>query len=178
MISLHITNIKQLMNLLLAETGTAFDSFLLASAEITTFCTYSIDGHLHRDFYTEEELNQLKLDAEAEGRIFSNQMIRWSQVKSQCFSCMKGKRTPVSFQFVFYLSDENIDKFLAGIDTTITRNDIAGLSMNLKYDGTALHCTCATSLKIFTVDKSVDRAWDLMVKKFFDKWGITYEELQ
>ncbi len=177
MIALRITNVKQLMNLMLSENGTAFDSFLLASAEIKTACTYSIDGHFCKEFYSEEELSQMRLDAEAEGRIFSESMIRWNQVKAQCFASMKGKRTPVGFQFVFYLPDENVEKFLLGVDTVLTRNDIGGLSMNLRYDGTHLTCTCATSLKIFTVDKSIDHAWDTMVKRFFDKWEITYEEL-
>ena len=165
------------MHLMLDKNETAFDSFLLAMATFTTSAEMTIDGHFHPEFYSEEELAKLREDAAAAGRIFSLQMIRWSQVKSQCFDFIKGTRSPLSFLISLYLAEENVAKFLAGVDTTIPAEQIAGLSLNLKFDGTQLQCTSATSLNTFTMDRSVDQAWDRMVKKFFDKWEISYEEL-
>ena len=43
--------------LLLSE---QFDSFLVEEAIITTYNTFHIDGHLVRDFYTNEELELLE----------------------------------------------------------------------------------------------------------------------
>lgn len=177
MILLKVKEIKQLMHLLLSENETAFDQFLLAKAEIVTHLTIAVDGHLSSGFYTDSELSELKDAAESEGRIFSEKMMRYHTAKSLCYQAIKGKKPPHSFTFSFYLADENVDKFLAGIDTTFTRGDIAGLSMNLKYEDGELTCTSATALNIFSVDKSLDKAWDNMVKKFFDRLGVQYEEL-
>lgn len=176
MISLHITNVLRLMKLLLSDNENAFDQFLLSKAEIATSCTLTLDGHFHPEFYTDEEIEALREEAVSDGRIFSEHLIRYGSVKSQCFQFIKGSRTPVSFKFELYLSDENVEKFLKSIDSDFTLNDVAGLSMNLIFDGTKLICTSGTNLRIFTLDKSLDRAWDDMVRKFFDKWEISYEE--
>ncbi len=177
MIALKITNIGQMMHLMLDKNETAFDPFLLAMATFTTSAEMTIDGHFHPAFYSAEELSDLQREAEEAGRVFSMKMIRWSQVKSQCFDFIKGTRSPLSFLISLYLADENVEKFLKNVDTSLSIEQIAGLSLNLKYDGTNLQCTGATSLNTFTTDRSVDRAWDEMVKKFFDQLGITYEEL-
>ncbi len=176
MLALRITNIKETMRLLLDKNETAFDPFLLQQATFTTYAQMTIDGHFHQDFYSASELEDLKKEAELQNRFFSTQMIRWAQVKSQCFDFIKGSRTPLHFMISLYLAEENVVRFLSGIDTTIQPGDIAGLSLNLKYDGTNLMCTCATSLNIFTTDRSVDQAWDTMVRKFLDRWNISYEE--
>lgn len=177
MILLKIKGIKQLMHLLLSENETAFDQFLLAKAEITTHMTTTVDGHMSNDYYTTEELDELKAAAESEGRIFSEKMVRYHTAKSLCYQLIKGKKVPKAFMFSFYLADENVDKFLAGADTAFTRQDIAGLSMNLKYENGELTCTSATALTIFSTDKSLDKAWDNMVRKFFDSLFVEYEEL-
>lgn len=48
MLALQITNTKNFMAQLL--TGDAFDPFLLAEAAVSTAHTYTIDGHVNRDF--------------------------------------------------------------------------------------------------------------------------------
>lgn len=53
MLALQITNTKNFMAQLL--TGDAFDPFLLAEAAVSTAHTYTIDGHVNRDFFTPEE---------------------------------------------------------------------------------------------------------------------------
>ncbi|MBO4901928.1 MAG: hypothetical protein J5518_03980 [Lachnospiraceae bacterium] len=177
MLALRITNIKEAMRLLLDKNETAFDSFLLAEASFTTYAQMTIDGHFHPEFYSAAELDDMKREAEEAGRVFSTQMIRWAQAKSQCFEFIKGTHTPLRFLITLYLAEENIVRFLAGVDTTLKAGDIAGLSLNLKYDGSNLVCTCAASLNIFSTDRSVEHAWDAMVRKFFDKYNISYEEM-
>ncbi len=165
------------MQLMLGKNETAFDDFLLAQATFTTSAQLAIDGHFHPAFYSEAELSDLKSEAEAAGKVFSMKMIRWGQVKSQCFDFIKGTRSPLSFMISLYLAEENIEKFLTETDTTLRIGDIAGLSLNLKFDGSQLQCTSATSLNTFTTDRTVDRAWDQAVTKFFDRWEIPFEEL-
>ena len=50
MLVLKINDVKNFMNQLLI--GQTFDDFSLVEASITTFCSFTIDGKLHRDFST------------------------------------------------------------------------------------------------------------------------------
>lgn len=176
MIMLQLNDIKKVMHLLLSDTETAFDAFLLQKAEIVSYSTLTIDGHLNKEFYTTEELKELSDEATLQGRIFSDRMIRWSLAKSQCYEFIKGKKAPLSFQITFYLAAENIRKFLSGIDTALTEADIQGLSLILRYDG-KLNCIANASLATFTPDKSIQNAWENMVCRFFDKLEVSYEQL-
>ena len=49
MLVLKINDVKNFMNQLLI--GQTFDDFSLVDASITTFCSFMIDGTLHRDFF-------------------------------------------------------------------------------------------------------------------------------
>ena len=56
MIALQIQDIKNFMSkLLLSQT---FDHFLLVEGSITTFNTFRIEGRVHKDFFSEEELEE------------------------------------------------------------------------------------------------------------------------
>lgn len=175
MIFLKFTDVKQFMNKLLLET--AFDQFLLSEAQISMASTIIIDGHLNKDFYSEDELNELREMSKENNRIFSDKMQRFEQLKPLCLSVIKGKKTPSSFKFTFCLSPENTEKFLMMSNTGLTTTDIGNLTLNIKYDGTSLSGTTAVSLNIFTTDKSIDSAWDLMIKKFFTANEIAFEEV-
>lgn len=154
---------KKCMNkLLLTDT---FDSYLFMEGEITTFNTFRIDGYLKKEFY----------DAETSDIPSDQKYSKWKDVRDFCFSLIKGRRTPLDFKFVFSLSRENIEKFLAAESLPFTIGDVQGLYLNFKYDGSHLQCTTGTSMNLFTLDKSLEHAWDKMVQKIFGKYEINYE---
>ena len=77
MVALEIKGTKNIMNaLLLSE---QFDSFLAEEAVITTFNTFHIDGHLVKEFYSSEELEEL------ENSHKSNVFSCWSDIRPVCF---------------------------------------------------------------------------------------------
>ena len=39
------------------------------------------------------------------------------------------------------------------------REDIEGLYLNIRYDGKGLTCITGTSLKLFTLDRTLELAW-------------------
>ena len=59
MLALQLTDVKDFMNKFLrSET---FDHFLLQEGVITSGASYVIDGHIHPDFYTSEEMEELEI---------------------------------------------------------------------------------------------------------------------
>ena len=100
----------------------------------------------------------------------------WEDVQAQCFSMIRGKRTPLNFKIVFQLSASNVEKLLMQSCVPLKAEDIYGLYLNCQFDGKQLLCTTGTSLKIFTLDKQLDRVWDEMIRKFFRKNQIAFEE--
>lgn len=162
MIALQVQDVKDFMSRLLI--GNTFDAFWLCEASITTYVTYNIDGSLHMDFFDSEQSEILTRSA----RTFS----LWKEIKPFCYSIVKGKRTPLHFKIVFQLSRQNLEKMLAGSGLDWKPEDVFGLYLNLQYDGSSLSCTTGSSLKTFSMDKSLDRLWDDMVRSFFKQQSI------
>ena len=161
MIAFSLTNIKEFMSqLLLSET---FDSFAFIEGEIVTFNTFRLDGFLQKEFFdTEEPLPEYSL---------------WKNVRDYCFSLIRGKRTPLSFRFVFSLSRKNIEKLTAQNVPSLDPDAVQGLYLNIHYDGARLTCVTGTSFKTFTMDKSLERTWDEMAEKFFRQKGVEFEKI-
>ena len=167
MIALSILDLKDFTRDLFI--GDTFDPFLVSEGSVTTYYTFSIDGALHRDFYTEEEQDALHLR--------DRDYIIWSECKPFCFSLIKGKHTPLYFKFVFQLSRDNIEKFLVSSGVPLSSEDVFGLFLNVTYDGTTLSCTTGTSMRTFTLDKTLDNSWDIWIMSFFKQHGIPTEQL-
>lgn len=164
MISLQILDVKNFMNqLLLSDT---FDHFQVIEAAVTTHTAFFIDGTIQKNYYTKEELEGLNLE--------KHPYASWKQLKPLCFNLIKGKKTPLSLKIIFQLSIENMEKLLAQTGVPLSFHDINGLLLNVKYDGSSLSCITGTSLNLFTMDKSLEHAWDDMVRRYFLKKEITF----
>ena len=159
MIALSLTDVKECMSkLLLSET---FDPFLFVEGEIMTFATFTIDGYLKKEFWEEDAPER--------------EYALWKDVREYCFSLIKGKRTPLGFKLILGLSEANIEKLLMQQGLDFKPSDVRGLYINLKYDGQKLQCVTGTAMHTFTMDKSLEQAWDRMVQKFFTQKEISYE---
>ena len=153
MISLRILDIKLLMQKLLLDRENAFDDYYLSEAVVKMAVTYSIDGHLNKDFGSpdddftspDDELNEIN-------------MAYWKDVKQNVFSVIKGKKVPAGFNIILY-----------------KRHDHTNFMLRLSYDGSELFALTGTVCDYFTLDKSIDRIWDDEVIKFFTLCGIPFE---
>ncbi len=157
MIHLTIDTKKCMSELLLRET---FDPFTFIDGEITTFSTFHIDGYLRKDFYEEAP---------------DNDYGTWADYRNFCFTVIKGKRTPLGFKFVFALSKDQTQALLKEYSLDYAIENIQGLYVNFHFDGTKLSCTTGTSLKIFTLDKSLEHALDKWVENFFTSNNINWD---
>lgn len=167
MIALHLPEVRVFMNKLLCTE--IFDNFLLQEASIQGNISYHIEGALHRDFYTEDELEQEHLS----GLSF----IPYGKVRTQCFDLIKGKRTPAFFKFVLLLSPVNLEKTLQQSGSNLTLQDVSAAFINLKFQNNQLLLTTGISYRTFTIDKSLDHEWDTLIKKFLKNHDIIFEEL-
>lgn len=159
MIALKLTSRKVFMKqLLLSET---FDHFLFIEGEITTFNRFSIDGYLQKEFFEDGES--------------LSEFAPWKQVREFCFSIIRGKRTPLNFKLIFSLSPEDIAKLISQNQLNFSPEDVQGLYLNIRFDGQELQCVTGTSLKTFSMDKSLEQIWDKMVQKFFTQKEIAFE---
>ena len=158
-INILTSDIKKFMNCLLVKD--TFDNFLLEEASITTYNTFTIDGHIQSNFYTKDELDALP------DKLLST----WATLKPHCFNLIKGTKLPLRFKIVLKASYSFTEKFLAEHPCTHSLKDIGGLYINIRYDshrsldgsetGTAaLDCISMASLNIFSMDKTLEKAWD------------------
>ena len=132
MTAFEIKDVKGFMGKLLASD--AFDDFLILEAVITKANTFTIDGRLNEEYLS---------DLENEGESPTGRLQTWGNVRSFCFELIKGKTLPVYMKVVLQKSGEEADHYL-----------------NIVYDRKELRVVTGTSLRTFTLDKSMEREWD------------------
>lgn len=165
MIALKIIDIKDFMNKLLL--GEMFDRFSFVEAAITTFNVFAIDGRLQQDFFD--------TDTSAALRNRSIEYSLWKDVKSYCFSIIRGKRTPLGFKIVFQLSHHQFQKLTGqNEDPSVPA---CNFYLNIQYKNRSLLCTTGVSYASFSLNKQPEHLWDDMICDFFSKQQIPYEKL-
>lgn len=167
MTALQLVDIKDFMNKLLGTD--LFDHFLLSEASITTFATYTIDGHLNQDFFSPEDEQYDFMQQTA--------ISPFSLLRPVCFQLIKGTRTPLSFKFVFQLSMENQRRTIEKSGCNFRNEDITGMFLNLKFQNQKLTCTTGISYRSFSMDKSLEHEWDRLIQVFFKTHQIPFEIL-
>ena len=129
-----------------------FDAFSLIEGEVTTFNQFHVDGHIHKEFFDEPPTSEYSL---------------WGDVRDYFFSIIRGKRTPLNFKLILSLSKEDFPSFLKEHDLPYRPEELQGLYLNLRYDGSHLHCITGTSMHTFTMDKSLENTWDQYAQQLF-----------
>lgn len=150
--------------LLLSDT---FDYFSVSEATITTFVTFTVDGALHPDFYDPETAKSLR-DAK-------KSQVRWSGIRSLCYSVIRGKRPPVAFRIILSLPEDKAKALCLNSGAPIEPENIAGLFLNIQYTESGLSVITGTSLKLFTLDRTLEHAFDDAAEKFLLRHGIDFE---
>ena len=159
-----IKEVKKCMSALLI--GGAFDDFLISEGSITTFCTWTVDGSWQRDF----------ADPDHEDPASERRLAAWKDVRKIFLELIKGKRTPLAFKMVFVLPPDAQEDLVRDAGLAMDTENIFGLYINLTFRDGRLLLTTGTSLKTFSMDRSVDEAWDAYVARFFTAQNIELEK--
>lgn len=167
MIALQILKIGNFMSKLL--TTESFDSFLLEEAMIRMDVAWTIDGHLNKSFFLQD--NDIPGSPCPAG-----ELVPWGNLRRHFFDIIKGKKTPSSFRFVMHYPERSIPRFLE--EHAVPLSDaVSGLLMNIHYDGSTLRIITGISYGTFTLDKSAEAIWDQAVCRFLTQKEIDWQEM-
>ena len=140
----------------------------MPEAVISQDITFTIDGHLKKDYFSREELEEQNLTV--------GDILPYSYMRPALYQLIRGKKTPVYFKFVLMLSPINLEKTLSLSESGLTPLDVGGMFLNITYQNGSLAATTGISYKTFTTEKTLNHEWDKMVKKFLSKHSIVWEE--
>ena len=132
-----------------------YDSFYLYEARVKTKLDYYVNGRLNREYFDTEEQADLP------------EYVEWKDIKQIVYSYIKGKRLPIGFKIILMFNRENISRLLEMNNLPVKTEDVSALFMNVVYEHETLSVTTGTSLKIFTMDKTLEHVWDDTVKKYY-----------
>ncbi|MFV0527153.1 MAG: DUF5721 family protein [Lachnospiraceae bacterium] len=166
MIAFTILDQKDFTSKLLLQD--VFDHFWFFEGFVTTFNTFTIDGQLHHDFF---DSSQDEIDGVA-AQPFSC----WKDVRPILLSLIKGNRPPISFKFILQLPGPQVAQLLSENGLPLHAEDVTGLYMNLQFHDGLMSCTTGSSLRFFTLDKTLDVLWDNTVLSFFRQNGMPFEQ--
>lgn len=163
----QISNLKDFMNkLLLTE---AFDCFLLEEGTVVTANTFQIDGHIQKNFYTKEE--------QEDKTLCPYDFSLWKDIRPLFFQLIKGKRTPLSFQFVLLLFPEHMERILEKGGFQDNGSLVKFFALTIRHDGTNAVLITGLSTNTFLMDKTPEQLWDDAFRKFLNKRLISWEEI-
>ncbi len=146
---IEVDNIREFTSRLFV--GEFFDNFLAVEATIYTATTFTLDGHVNKDFVGEEGM---QLPEYAEG------VVMWKKIKPICYDIIKGRKVPQKFKIIFKMPSYIVEAFLKRTQLNIDKNNVGGLYLNVNFQENKMNCTTGASLKTFSLDKSLEQQWD------------------
>lgn len=156
MFSGTVEELKLFMSVLLR--GELFDSWEVTEAKVETFFELSVNGRLKKDFFEEPE--QIK-----------REFARWGEVKEIFFQAVKGKRLPGMFRVVLAAEKEWTEQILKECGRE-TEEMGAVLYLNIRYTANGCQLISGVSHAGFTMDKTLEHAWDAALQQFLRMNGI------
>ena len=90
----------------------------------------------------------------------------WKEVRNRIFDIIKGKRLPLSCKIVLGLPKQSVSYLISHSNSTFREDDIEGIYVNILYDPKTLLITTGISYKNFSLDKSLEYAFDEYLAKF------------
>lgn len=156
MFSGNVEELKSFMGVLLK--GELFDAWEVTEAKVETFFELSVNGRLKKDFFEEPENVE---------RDFA----KWGEVKEIFFQAIKGKRLPGMLRVVLAAEKEWTEQILRDCGR---EKEEAGavLYLNIRYTANGCQVISGVSHVGFTMDKTLEFAWDAALQDYLKKNGI------
>ena len=100
----------------------------------------------------------------------------WKNIKTFAFSIIKGRKVPELLKITFVLPEAVVAKLILDNDLNFDPDCVNGLFLNVRYQDGSVTMTTASSLSTFTLDRSLDEAFERYIINFLSDADISYEE--
>lgn len=147
--------------LFLTET---FDWFLVQEAVIVTFNTFTIQGAVHRTYYSEEELETERIEDYS----------CWKRLRPFCFSLIKGQKLPERFSITLRLPKKQTERFLQERCASYSPEEVGGLFLQIRYENQSLTAVTGVSLREFRMEKTLEHEWDEQIRAFLKQQKLPF----
>lgn len=124
--------------------SSVFDKFQLREITVNTFASFSING---KKFGTE-----------------TTEYCSWEEIKPYAFNIIKGNKLPGLIKIIFSLEPDSIGFGSSGA---------SALFLNITYENDSISCITGISMKNFSLDRSVEYAFDEYILDFFSNNNIS-----
>lgn len=161
--SINILDVKPFMQLLF-QTNT-LDCYQFVSSTILTDMSYTLDGHVNRSFFSEDELSTFD--------IVDHSYLPWSIAKEKVFSLIKGKKTPTQLKIVLRANENDTTQLLNSTKSSLNPNDIDGVFLNIVFQENNLSVIGGISYRIFTMEKELEAEFAESIITLFKANNIT-----
>jgi len=166
---IKINDIRAAMSMLLLKD--AFDAFFLEGAEAMTFAKLQISGRRNKKWYageTDNDINEDVINGSSTGSL--TDLVRWKETRHIFFEYIKGKKTPDLFKVSLKADGSIAEVFLkdSGFYEKYLQEK-PELHMQIRYENGTLCVVTGIYNENFTLDKSIENAWDDAVVKLFRK---------
>jgi len=155
MFSGTVEELKSFMALLLR--GELFDAWEVTEAKVETFFELSVNGRLKKDFFEEPET-------------VNRDFAKWGEIKEIFFQAIKGKRLPGMLRIVLAADRDWTERILRECGKEKEEAG-ASLYLNIRYSANGCQVVSGVSHVGFTMDKTLDSAWDTALLEFLKKNG-------
>ena len=167
MLALTLSSLKDATSHLFAQA--TFDCFDMLTATISSYITFSMDGHLNAAFFEGAENSDSDVPAQ-------NKLCSWKRLRPICFSIIKGKQPPVSFQITLFLDRDKAAALFS--DALLSQNqDIDGFTLHFSYRNHTLTLSTGTVFARFSLDRDSERLWDQYILTWAKKQPLSFEEV-
>lgn len=152
--SYTIEDVKTFMNELLVNER--YDSFYMFETRLKVAMDYYVNGKINKDFFDSDDEREALDD-----------YVSWKDIKNKIFELIKGIRLPISFKVILMFNRDNIERLIEMNNIPVNPQDVSALFLNIYYENGELTVTTGTSLKVFTLDKTLEHLWDETVEKYY-----------
>ena len=163
MIAIRLPSLRRFTSQLFVQD--TFHPFLVYEASFITGCSFTVDGTRNAEYYGP--------DAEQNPEPY----IFWEELRPTCYQIIRGTRLPLQFKLVFRAPQKLTAHLLQNAETTLTPEQVEALHFIVQYRNGGITCTTGTSLKLFTMDKTVDKLWDRWILQFLEQHQIENQYL-
>ena len=91
------------------------------------------------------------------------------------FELVKGKRTPLAFSFTLLMAKNETAELLSKRSVNVGE-DSPSLFLQIRFEHGVGRIITGTARNTFTLDRSLDEAWDAEVRQIFKAMELAVEE--